>query len=104
MTQIIREERSARIEPHASNGRIWIYTVRPLEGEDISMTRIAGVEANEANLLTRVAYGVIRKKVGKVVMPIKVHAHHPKLFRGHAFMEMAQDKANELDWVVKTLV
>ena len=47
---------------------------------------------------------MVRKKVGKVVMPIKVHALHPKLFRGLAFMEMAQDKANELDWVVKTLV
>ena len=45
------------------------------------MARIAGVEANEANLLTRVAYGMVRKKVGKVVMPIKVHALHPKLFR-----------------------
>ena len=46
---------------------------------------------------------MVRKKVGKVVMPIKVHALHPKLFRGLAFMEMAQDKANELDGVVKTL-
>ena len=68
------------------------------------MARILGVEQQEASMLTRVAYGMVRRKVGKVVMPIKVHAHHPKLFGGMAAMEMAQDKANKLDAVVKSLV
>ena len=68
------------------------------------MARISGVEQHDANMLTRVAYRMVRKKVGKVVMPIKVHAHHFTLFGGMAAMEMAQDKAHDLDTVVKSLV
>ncbi len=68
------------------------------------MARILGVEEDEANMLTRFAYGMVRRKVGKVIMPMKVHAHHPKLFGGMAAMEMAQDKAHDVDTVVKSLV
>lgn len=68
------------------------------------MARILGVEESEANMFTRFAYGMVRRKVGKVIMPMKVHAQHLKLFGGMAAMEMAQDKAHDVDTVVKSLV
>ena len=40
------------------------------------MARILGVEESEANMFTRFAYGMVRRKVGKVIMPMKVHAQH----------------------------
>ncbi len=68
------------------------------------MARIEGIGDKQAGLLTRFVFGKVRKRLGKVIAPIRIHAHHPKLFRANIFMEMAQEGAKELDSIIKNLV
>lgn len=56
------------------------------------MTRIKGVEPGEASFLTRVAYWMTKRDMGKLPEAVKIAAHSKRLFRGMAFMEMAQQK------------
>ena len=42
--------------------------------------------------------------LGRVITPIKVHAHHPRLLRGLAAMEMAQQAVSSVDDALKELV
>ena len=67
------------------------------------MARIEGVDAKNAGLLVRLAYWFCRKKVGRVVEPVRIHAHATRLLRGLAGMEMAQEAARAVDPLVKTL-
>jgi hypothetical protein len=67
------------------------------------MARIEGVDAKKAPLLVRLAYWFCRRKVGRVVEPVRIHAHHTRLLRGLAGMEMAQEAARTVDPLVKTL-
>jgi len=55
-------------------------------------------------LLARVAYWMCRRRIGRVVAPIRIHAHHPRLLRGLAGMEMAQEAAKSVDPLLKALV
>ena len=63
------------------------------------MTRMRGVSATEAPLGLRLVYLYVRKKVariaGRAVLPepIQVTAHHPRLLRATAHMEMGQEAA-----------
>ena len=66
--------------------------------------RIPGVEAKEAGLLTRFLYRMVKKKIGRVVMPVKVTAHHPRLLRAYGHMEMGQEAAHSVDKRLKALV
>lgn len=66
------------------------------------MPRITGVNQG-GSLLARIAFFVSRRKVGKVVRPIRVHALHSRLLYGYGQMEMAQDKASRMPAVVKSL-
>ena len=68
------------------------------------MARIQGVEASDAGLLARVAYWFTKRKVGRVIMPIKVHAHHSRLLRALGAMEMGQEAARTVDPQLKALV
>jgi len=68
------------------------------------MARIAGVETPDAGLLTRLFYFLTRRKLGRVVLPIKIAAHQPPVLRGHAAMEIAQQAARSLDPALKTLL
>jgi hypothetical protein len=45
-----------------------------------------------------------RRKVGRVVLPIKVTAHHPRLLRAVAAMEMGQAAARSVGAALKALV
>jgi hypothetical protein len=45
------------------------------------MARIAGVEPERAGLFVRFVYWMVRRKLGRVVLPIKITAHHPRLLR-----------------------
>ncbi len=67
------------------------------------MARIAGVEPQDASLVARLAYWFTKRKVGKVIMPVKIHAHHPRLLRGLGGMEMAQQAASTLGAGLKEL-
>ena len=67
------------------------------------MARIEGVEASRAGLFTRLAYWMTRRKLGRVIEPIKIHAHHPRLLRAVGAMEMGQEAARSVDPVLKIL-
>ena len=57
------------------------------------MARIEGAKANQGGLLRRlfvsVVYSLTKRKVGRVVMPVQVTAHHPKILWGYGQMEQA---------------
>lgn len=67
------------------------------------MARIEGVDGKRAGPLVRLAYWFCKRKVGRVVEPIRIHAHHTRLLRGLASMEMAQEAARAVDPLVKAL-
>ena len=67
------------------------------------MARIVGVEWAEAGLFVRLAYRLTRRKVGRVIMPIKITAHHPRLLRAQAHMELGQEAARTVEPRLKAL-
>jgi len=67
------------------------------------MARIDGVEARQAGLFVRFAYWLTRRKLGRVVAPVKITAHHPRLLRAMAAMEMGQEAARSVDAPLKML-
>lgn len=62
-----------------------------------------GVDPERAGLVARIAFFFTRRKVGRVIAPVRVHAHHPRLLRGYAGMELAQEAASRLPAALKTL-
>lgn len=66
------------------------------------MARIDGVTEG-GSLLARIAFFFTRRKVGRVVRPVRVHALHTRLLQGYAQMELAQDKASRLPAALKAL-
>lgn len=67
------------------------------------MSRIEGVPANKAGLYTRIAYWLTRRKLGRMLEPVAVTAHHPRLLRAMGSMEMGQAAAHSVDAPVKSL-
>lgn len=67
------------------------------------MARIDGVERKQGGLLVRLAYFMTRRRLGRVIMPIRITAHHPRLLRALAHMEMGQEAARTIDPQLKTL-
>lgn len=68
------------------------------------MARIGGVAARDGGLFVRLAYFLTKRKVGRVVTPIKIVAHHPRLLRALAHMELGQEAARTLSPQLKALV
>ena len=58
------------------------------------MARISGASANQGGIIRRLFVGIVysltRRKVGRVVMPVQVTAHHPAVLWGYAQMEQSQ--------------
>jgi hypothetical protein len=67
------------------------------------MARIQGVEPQQASLFTRFVYWMTRRKLGRVILPVKIAAHHPRLLRAIGSMEMGQAAAQSVSNHVKTL-
>ena len=67
------------------------------------MARIRGLEPNQANPLTRFLYWMCRRKLGRVVLPFKITAHHPRLLLANSQMEMGQQAAHSVDAKLKAL-
>ena len=65
------------------------------------MARIEG--PSKPGVFARVAYYMTKRKVGRVIEPIQVHAHHPRLLRALASMEMGQEAASTVDEGLKSL-
>ena len=73
------------------------------------MARMKGIEPHEAGWFTRLVYWVVRRKMGKLtgekrlIEPIKVTAHHPRLLRAMGQMEMGQEAARSVPDHLKSL-
>jgi len=67
------------------------------------MARIKGVEAAQAGWFVRFVYYMVRRKLGRVVLPIKIAAHHPRLLRSLGEMEAGQLAAHSADAGLKSL-
>ena len=68
------------------------------------MARIQGVKEHEAGWLIRLAYRMIKKRVGRLIEPLKIAAHHPRLFRAVLEMERGQAQARTVNAALKALV
>ena len=75
------------------------------------MSRIAGVKTNEAGPLTRVILFLARRKTGqltgrrteRMIEPLEVYAHRPRLLIGYGMMEDATAKLHRVDERLKVL-
>jgi hypothetical protein len=56
------------------------------------MPRIAGIEPSQANLFTRFVYWMTKRRLGRLIVPLKVTAHSQRLFGAMCHMEFAQQK------------
>ena len=73
------------------------------------MSRIKGIEPNEAGPFTRIAYWFVRRKMrsltgkDRIAEPVKVAAHHPRLLRAMGQMEMGEAAAHSVPDTLKAL-
>jgi hypothetical protein len=73
------------------------------------MARLKGVEPGEAGWFLRMVYAFVRRKVGqltgsaRLLEPITITAHHPRLLRATASMEAGQEAARSVPTTLKTL-
>jgi hypothetical protein len=68
------------------------------------MARIEGVSNQRASLFARFVFLMSRRRLGKVIAPLRIKAHHPRLLRGYAHMELAQQTASTIPMSLKALV
>jgi hypothetical protein len=58
------------------------------------MARIPGARSNQGNLIRRLFVGIVyfltQRRLGRVIMPMQVTAHHGKIFWGYIQMEQSQ--------------
>jgi alkylhydroperoxidase family enzyme len=66
------------------------------------VARIKGVPENSSPL-TRVAYPITRRKVGRMVEPVEVAAHHPRLMLAMAAFEEAIGRSRRVPASLKAL-
>jgi hypothetical protein len=71
------------------------------------MARIEGADPRKKGFFTRmflrIAYWMTRRKVGRVVMPVQLAGHRPRLLMGVGAMETGLDRSRALDPALKAL-
>ena len=73
------------------------------------MARMKGVESHEAGWFIRLMYWLVQRKMGqltgkkRLIEPIKIAAHHPRLLRALGQMEMGQEAARSVPAALKSL-
>ena len=73
------------------------------------MARMNGLEPNEAGWYTRLVYWFVKRSIGKItgrsrlVEPVKIVAHHPRLLKAYGQMEMGQAAATSVPETLKAL-
>jgi hypothetical protein len=67
------------------------------------MARIQGIEPSEASLFTRFVYWMTKRQIGRVVLPVKIAAQHPRLLRAMGAMESGQAAADSVPASIKAL-
>ncbi len=66
------------------------------------MARIEGVTRG-GSLLARFSFFMTRRKVGRVIRPVRVHALHSRVLYGYGQMELALDGARRVSPALKSL-
>ena len=71
------------------------------------MARIRGADPSQQGLLsglfTRVIYALVKRKLGRVVMPVQIVAHHSRILWGYAQMEQSFISSDLVDTGLKDL-
>jgi alkylhydroperoxidase family enzyme len=71
------------------------------------MARIPGAEPSKQSFLsggfTRIVYALTKRKLGRVVTPVTVTAHHPQILWGYGQMEQSLLSSHRLDTGLKDL-
>lgn len=71
------------------------------------MPRINGATSNQGGPIRRLFVGLVywltRRKLGCVIMPVQVTAHHGKIFWGYLQMEQSQMSSKLVDAKLKGL-
>jgi hypothetical protein len=71
------------------------------------MARISGAPRNQGGLLRRLFVGLVysltRRRLGRIIMPVQVTAHHPRVFWGYVQMEQSQASSKLIDGRLKGL-
>jgi hypothetical protein len=71
------------------------------------VARIPGAEPSShgffTGLFVRIVYALTKRKVGRVVTPVQITAHHPKLLWGYGQMEQAFLSSHLVDEKLKHL-
>jgi hypothetical protein len=71
------------------------------------MARIPGAPRNQGGMIRRLlvsfVYFLTQRRLGRVIMPIQVTAHHPKIFWGYVQMEQSQASSKLIDPKLKGL-
>jgi len=71
------------------------------------MARITGAPSNRGGPLRRLfvslVYFLTRRRVGRVIMPVQVTAHHSRIFWGYLQMEQSQMSSKLIDAKLKGL-
>jgi hypothetical protein len=71
------------------------------------MARIPGAPRNQGGMIRRLlvsfVYFLTQRRLGRVIMPIQVTAHHPQIFWGYVQMEQSQASSKLIDPILKGL-
>ena len=71
------------------------------------MARISGAQCNQGGLFrrlfTRLVYSITQRRLGHVIMPIQVNAHHGTILWGYTQMERSQMSSHLVDHKLKGL-
>jgi len=71
------------------------------------MTRMNGAEPSQLGLLhglfARIVYALTKRKLGRLVMPVRVTAHHLQTLWGYGQMEQSLLSSHRLDDALKEL-
>jgi hypothetical protein len=71
------------------------------------MARIRGADPSQqgplSGLFTRIVYWLTKRKLGRVVMPVQIVAHHSRLLWGYGQMEQSLLSSHLVDAALKDL-
>lgn len=71
------------------------------------MARIAGAEPQDlgffSGLFVRFVYSMTKRKLHKIVEPLRISAHHPGLLWGYGQMEQSMMGSHRIDESLKSL-
>ena len=71
------------------------------------MARIPGAPSNQGGPLRRLFVGLVywltKRRLGRVIMPVQLTAHHPTILWGYAQMEQSQAGSKLVDPKLKGL-